>query len=153
MENENFLPCKSCGKPLNSFAVSCPICGDPTPFCFDVKAIEQRGKEDADKINRVEKITVVFSVVVPIVLYFLTHIWWLSIIVLIVFGLFITGKRDEDLYEQFLVDMDSDYKKFKNWFHYDLTDIQYELWKSRVHGVYIETVKKNTNDIYGKLFR
>lgn len=80
--------------------------------------------------------------------------WWLSIIALIalgVLGLFITGKKDDELYNQFLVDIDSDYKSFKSLYHYDLTDDQYKLWKSRVHSVYIDVVKKNTKNIYGKL--
>lgn len=154
MENEKFLPCKSCGKPLSSSAGTCPQCGETSPFCFDVKFIERRGKNDAEQLNRIEKTTVVIAVVVPIVLYFLTRIWWLSIIALIalgVLGLFITGKKDDVLYNQFLVDIDSDYKSFKSLYHYDLTDDQYELWKSRVHSVYIDVVNKNTKNIYGKL--
>lgn len=154
MENEKFLPCKSCGKSLNSYAVSCPHCGDPSPFCFDVKTIEQRGEEDAEKINRVEKRTVIIAFVVPIALYFITHIWWLSIIALIALGLlgmFITSKKDDELRDLFLVGLDSDYKKFKNWFHYDLTDEQCKLWKDTVHSIYVGTYVRHKKNIYGKM--
>ena len=156
MENEKLLPCKSCGKPLNSFAESCPNCGDPTPFCFDVKAIEQRGKEDAGKTNRVELATLAFFFVANALLFCFFHkVWWISLIasiVLIVSGPHITGKRYNNLHSQFLVDIDSDYKNFKKLYHYDLTDEQYKLWRSRANSVYIEMVMKNLNDILVDLF-
>ena len=151
MENEVFVPCKSCGTMLNGSAASCPHCGDVTPFCYDPENLRERGKKDGIKITWMARIIVIIAIFVSLLLFPLTHIWWLCIVVFVVvmmvFALcatYISAKMEDNMDKRLGLNMDVDYRFYKNTFHYDLNDNQYREWKRRAFQVYEKERSKHT---------
>lgn len=80
MENEEFLPCKSCGKLLSLSAASCPNCGEPAPFGINKAELKEIGLQEGKKLNRIKKVGFWGLLVLAVVLYNSTHIIWLTVV-------------------------------------------------------------------------
>ncbi len=144
MNNNVFLPCKSCGHMLSDSALSCPNCGDATPFCYDVEMIKQMGETDAKKINGINDAVIIIDIILSILLYFLTHIWWVSLIVFfVIFGVFryFFGRKIEVSFDNAFYD-ELDFYKRKH--SYTLSDQQLEHWKNTAYRIYFNVRVKKT---------
>ena len=143
MENEKFLPCKSCGKLLNSSASICPQCGDPTPFGWDNQDLISRAK--------MHSILMLFVYVIGFVVAFVpfgfVKPWWLALIVffVIVFLLplirkwlnnILLSRVRHDIRHNLYITCQVDYK-------YNLSQEQFERWANKAEEIYINarTVK------------